>query len=310
MTDSPRFDHLRISGAIFLRAEYTEPWAYEAVDGPSTAAMLHPGAANVVLFHLVAAGRCWIAVGDGDRHWAEAGDVILLPYGDQHAMGGTEPAETVSILSFMDPPPWDSFPVLRLGQGGSRTDVVCGYLHCDDALFDPSLRTLPEVLVVRPDDAAAQWVRASIEYAMAAGSEVTRLPELLLAEVLRLHLATAPAADHGLFAALRDPVLAPALAAIHGQPERKWTVAELANHAAAAPSTLDARFREVLRRSPIRYLTDWRMHVAADLLASTRLTVFEIARRVGYDAEEAFSRAFKRARGTAPSAWRESVRGA
>jgi AraC-like DNA-binding protein len=305
MTETTPFDHLRISGAIFLRAEYTEPWAYEAVDGPTTAALLHPGAANVVLFHLVAKGRCWITVDDGEQHWADAGDVIVLPYGDQHRMGGSEPAECVSIMTFMQPPPWDAFPVLRLGAGGQRTDVVCGYIHCDDPLFDPAVRTLPPVFVVKPDDAAAQWVRASIDYAIAAGSESTRLPELLVAEVLRIHLATAPAADHGLLSALRDPVLRPALAAIHRAPERKWTVGDLAGEASASASSLDQRFRQVLGRAPIRYLADWRMHVAADLLASTELTVFEIARRVGYDAEEAFSRAFKRARGDAPSVWRE-----
>lgn len=304
MTDPTRFDHLRLSGAIFLRAEYTEPWAYEAVDGPTTAALLHPGAANVVLFHLVAAGRCWITVADGERHWADAGDVIVLPYGDQHRMGGSQDIDPVSIMTFMQPPPWDEFPVLRLGDGGDRTDVVCGYLHCDDPLFDPAIRTLPPLFVVRPDESAAPWVRASIEYAMSPSSDSTRLPELVLSEVLRLHLASAPAADHGLFAALRDPVLAPALAAIHHEPERKWSVAELAGTASASSSSLDQRFRQVLGRAPIRYLADWRMHVAEDLLRSTDLSVFEVARRVGYDAEEAFSRAFKRARGVPPSSVR------
>src|SRR5262249_39748163 len=108
----------------------------------------------------------------------------------------------------------------------------------------------------------------------------------------------------GFLAALRDPVLAPALALLHGDPAAKWTVADLASRAAVSRSLLDQRFRDVLGRSPIRYLTDWRMHLADDLLSSTNISVFDIARRVGYDAEEAFSRAFKRARGDAPSAWR------
>jgi AraC-like DNA-binding protein len=69
-------------------------------------------------------------------------------------------------------------------------------------------------------------------------------------------------------------------------------------------SLLDARFREVLGRSPIRYLTEWRMHRAAELLATSDLSVFAVARRVGYDSEEAFSRAFKRDRGLSPSHWR------
>src|SRR5437588_8340304 len=105
-------------------------------------------------------------------------------------------------------------------------------------------------------------------------------------------------------AALRDPVLAPALSLLHRSPERKWTVAELAAGAAASRSLLDERFRQVLGRSPIRYLTEWRMHLAEDLLATTDVGVAVVARRVGYDAEEAFSRAFKRAHGESPSVWR------
>lgn len=308
LTAAPFFDRVRIDGAIFLRAEYTEPWAYESLDGPTTAGVLQPGTERVTLFHVVASGRCWIALADGVRHWAGAGDVIVLPYGDQHTMGGTHPAEQVSIATFMNPPPWDEFPVLVHGAGGDRTDVVCGYLHCEDPLFDPGLRALPPLFVVHPDEAAAQWVQASIDYAMRASSLSTRLPEMLLGEVLRLHLASAPAVDHGWLAALRDPVLEPALARMHAEPARKWTVAELAEEVAVSRSLLDTRFRQVLRRSPIRYLTDWRMHVAAELLMTTTASVFSIAREVGYDSEEAFSRAFKRARGESPSSWRSARR--
>ena len=129
---------------------------------------------------------------------------------------------------------------------------------------------------------------------------------MLLIEVLRLHLATAPALDSGWVAALHDPVLNPALAALHAAPARKWTVPDLARSAAVSRSLLDDRFRQVLGRSPIRYLTEWRLHLARDLLASTDLGVAAIGRRVGYDAEEAFSRAFKRAYGTSPANWRTS----
>ena len=304
LTEAPFLDHLRLDGAIFLRAEYTEAWAYVSLDGPKTAAVLRPGSSQVTLFHVVAGGRCWVALADGERHWAAAGDVIVLPYGDQHSMGGIERAEPVPVTTFLPAPPWEEFPVLTHGAGGARTDVVCGYLHCEDPLFDPALRALPSLFVVRPDEAGAQWVRASIDYAMCASSMSTRLPELLLGEVLRIHLSSAPAVERGWLAALRDPVLAPALAQLHAEPERKWTVAELASASAVSRSLLDARFRQLLGRPPIRYLADWRMHIAEDLLGTTDLSVFTVARRVGYDSEEAFSRAFKRARGEAPSVWR------
>jgi AraC-like DNA-binding protein len=309
-------EQLRLDGAIFFRAEFTESWAYES---PPTelAGLLRPGAERLILFHIVAAGRCWIALEDGERHWATRGDVIVLPYGDQHYVGGVEPAECVPIITLLAPPPWDTMPVLSHGAGGDRTDIVCGYLHSEDPLFNPALRAFPPVFVVRPPDGpAAHFVESSISYALASTSEYvpaepasTRLPELLLIEVLRLHLATAPAVEHGWIAALRDPVLAPAMAQLHASPDRKWTVAELAASASVSRSVLDERFRQMLGRSPIRYLTEWRMHIAGDLLTTTDHGVGTIARRVGYDSEEAFSRAFKRSQGSSPSAWRREAAG-
>ena len=170
------------------------------------------------------------------------------------------------------------------------------------------MRALPPVFVVRlPRGPAAGWVKASLDYAMTEAVPssnrspnvvATRLPALVLIEVLRTHLASAPAAERGWMAALHDPVLAPALALLHQEPQRQWTVAELATAVATSRSVLDDRFRQLLGQSPIRYLTAWRMHLAKEQLATTELLVSVIAQRVGYDSEEAFSRAFKRQQGS------------
>ena len=305
-------EELRLDGAIFFRSELSEPFAFESTP-LAMADALHPGADRLILFHIVAAGGCWVEATDGERHWARTGDVIVLPYGDRHTIGGEGSAEPVPIQALLAPLPWVDLPLLRHGGGGACTQLVCGYLYSDDPLFDPDLRGLPPAFVVRlPEGAGAGWVQASVAYALENGvptsmsnnAIATRLPELVLIEVLRSHLATAPGADHGWLAALRDPVLAPALALLHASPDHKWTVAALASRCAVSRSLLDDRFRQVLGRSPIRYLTEWRMHLAEDLLATTDVAVVAVARRVGYDSEEAFSRAFKRARGLSPSHWR------
>jgi AraC-like DNA-binding protein len=306
-------ENLRLDGAIFFRAEFTENWAFESPLTELTKT-LRPGAKSMILFHIVAAGRCWISTQGGERHWANRGDVIVLPYGDDYLMGGAEPADIVPIMNLMSRPPWDTMPVLEHGAGGIRTDIVCGHMYSADPLFDPAMRAFPPVFVVRvPEGPAAQWVASSINYALAVTTESlpappssTRLPELLLTEVLRIHLATAPMAEHGWIAALHDRVLAPAMAAMHGAPEQKWTVTELASVAAVSRSVLDQRFREVLGRSPIKYLAEWRMHLADELLRTTDLGVSAISRRVGYESEEAFSRAFRRSHASSPGAWRTS----
>jgi AraC-like DNA-binding protein len=308
---------VRLQGAVFLRGEYSEAWTYVSPTTEQTAQLLAPGTERVALFHVVASGRCWSALPGGEKHWGAPGDVFVLPYGDVHLMGGVKPTDRIaSMTTIIDPLPWKQMPVVRYGDGGDRTDVVCGYLASDDPLFDPRLKALPPLFVVTPPDGTArEWVRASIDFALDQTAPIEtgglqgpapHLPEILLREILKLHLQTAPAAEDGWLAALRDPVLAPALAAIHGAPERKWTVALLAREAAVSGSLLDQRFRDLLDMPPIRYLTGWRMHLAEDLLHSTTLSVAAIARRVGYESEEAFSRAFKRLRGWPPSASRKS----
>ncbi len=306
---------LRVQGAIFLRGEYSEAWAFESMPAEDVAAALVLDVERVLLFHVIGSGRCWVEPIGGERLWADAGDVIVLPYGDAHRMGGVRYAACVSVAALIEPQPWSSVPMIRYGQGGEQTRVICGYLHCDDPLFDPRLRVFPSAFVVSPPPGPARdWVTASVTYALAQTvpsasgrfEAPPQLPQLLLMEVLRLHLQSAPAVDRGWTRALRDPVLASVMALIHTQPDRKWTVAGLAERAAVSPSLLDERFREVLGLPPIRYLTGWRMHLARDLLATSGLGIAAIARRVGYDSDEAFSRAFKRAHGQAPSTWRTS----
>ena len=305
-------ERLRLEGAVFLRAEYREPWAYESLTAGETAKILRPDSDRVILFHVVASGACWVAVDDGDKHWARRGDVIVLPYGDQHRMGGVQDAGLVSISTFLQMPPWRQMPVIRHGAGGDLTDVVCGYLHSRDPLFDPGLRVFPPVFVVRPPDGpAADWVRANVAYALehteaapsSPGIVMSRLPELLLVEVLRLHLASAPAADRAGSLPSMTRCCNPPCPCCTARPSAGGRVS-LAREAARVTVRARCPFREVLGRSPIRYLTEWRMHLAEDLLATTDLGVGVVARRVGYDAEEAFSRAFKRAHGESPSVWR------
>lgn len=315
LTETPQLgdslEQLRLEGAIFFRSEFTEQWSFESAP-TSAASMLREGAERLLYFHIVAAGECWISLADGERFWARKGDVIVLPYGDVHFMGGVEKAECVQMMELFEDPPWEKLPLLRDGGGGARTDIVCGWLHSEDPIFDPRMKALPSVFVVRTEGAMQQWVDSSIEYALAAVSSTeaaqlpsTRFSELLVIEILRTHLASAPAADHGWIAALHDPVLAPALAQLHANPDRKWTVADLAASSSVSRSLLDERFRRVLGRPPIRYLTDWRMHLAKGLLTGTDLNIAQISRRIGYESVEAFSRAFKRSHGRPPSELRD-----
>ena len=306
-------DLVRLTGAIFFRSDFRAPWSYTSPPTLEMADALPKGTGSLVMFHIVAAGHCWIAMADGVRHELSRGDVVVMPYGDAHAWGSFEEARPVSIATLLPPRPWTELPHVEYGGDGAETKVVCGYLRGDAVLFDPVLRALPSLFVVRPSGPAAAWVHASVEYAMTNpptpagdGPRVDqRLAESLFAEVLRIYLHERHETGlTGWLAALRDPVVGQALALLHADPARDWTVAELAHAVAVSRTVLVDGFVRLVGQPPIRYLTHWRLNLASGLLRTTDAGVVEIAARVGYTSEEAFSRAFKRAFGQAPAHWR------
>jgi AraC-like DNA-binding protein len=144
-----------------------------------------------------------------------------------------------------------------------------------------------------------------------AGSEtvLTRLAELMFIEVLRRYLVELPQEQSGWLAALRDEAVGQALTLLHGRPWQSWTLEGLARAVASSRSNLARRFTELVGQPPMQYLANWRMQVAANLLVERSDKVASIAEEVGYDSEAAFSRAFKKATGFAPGAWREMRRG-
>jgi AraC-like DNA-binding protein len=126
----------------------------------------------------------------------------------------------------------------------------------------------------------------------------------MFVEVVRRHLATLPAEQTGWLAGLRDPTVGRALALLHDRPAHPWTLESLARDVGLSRSVLAERFAHLVGHPPMGYLTRWRMQVAARLLTDGRAKVAAVGREVGYDSEAAFSRAFKKAAGTPPGAWR------
>ena len=135
-----------------------------------------------------------------------------------------------------------------------------------------------------------------------------RLAELMFVEVVRRHLETM-AAQTGWLGGLHDPLVARTLALLHASPARHWTLEALAAQAGSSRSVVAERFAHFVGQAPMQYLTQWRMQLASRLLAEPGARkVAAVAEAVGYESEAAFSRAFKKCVGMAPSAWR--MRGA
>ncbi|GHB11600.1 AraC family transcriptional regulator [Streptomyces tendae] len=175
------------------------------------------------------------------------------------------------------------------------------------------LDNLPPVVHVPAGTGQAETVRWALdaidrelrERGMGATLVARHLAVVMLVHVLRLYLAGRPTAATGWLGGLADPAVAAALASMHGEPARAWTVAELARSGAVSRSTLAVRFRRAVGQGPLDYLTGWRLELAAKRLRSGNDPVAVIARAVGYGSENALSTAFKRVMGVSPREYRK-----
>jgi AraC-like DNA-binding protein len=310
---------VRLTGAVFFVTEASSPWVLEIPDGATLAPAILPGAQHVLSYHVVIGGSGWGGLPDEAPVPLEAGDVLVFPHGDPYVMsiaremrGGPDRNEILGFFREMAAGKLP-FTVKEGGGGADRLDLVCGFLGCDTHPFNPLLAALPRLLHVRRAfRSTGHPLGKLIDLAVAesrqhrAGGECVRLSlsELMFVEVVRQHLATLPAERTGWLVGLRDPLVGRALALLHERPDRPWTLPRLAKEAGSSRSTIADRFTQLVGRSPMRYLADWRMQLAARLLADGTAKLSAVASEVGYDSEAAFSRAFKKTVGMAPATWR------
>jgi AraC-like DNA-binding protein len=297
---------VRLVGAIFINAK--------SPDAATAAPLLEPGAERVVIFHLITEGECYVELGDVPPVHLRGGDVVVFPHGNAHVMSstpGVPPARGARLDQVLARRPRQ----LVYGGAGPTTRLVCGYLACDARLARMLFTGLPALIKVnvRGSDAGA-WLEASVRYALAEARSprpggagvLAKLAEVLFIEVLRLYMKEQSAGRIGWLAGVRDRIVGSALNALHARPAHSWTLEELAQTAGTSRSVLAERFVQLVGSTPMQYLTQWRMLLAANLLCGSNAPLSRIAEDVGYQTDTAFSRAFRREFGAPPAAWRRS----
>jgi AraC-like DNA-binding protein len=307
---------VRLVGAIFINARFTAPWCYQSPSAGAAGPLLEPGAERVVIFHLITEGECYVEMGAGPAVRLIAGDAIIFPQGDAHRMAsapGLPPASGARLEVVLARRPRQ----LSYGGGGATTRLVCGYLACDARLARMLLAGLPPLVRVNVRGSnAGTWLEASVRYALAEARSprpggagvLAKLSEVLFIEVLRLYMNEQREGRTGWLAGVGDAVVGAALNALHKSPAQAWTLEELARTAGSSRSVLAERFQLLVGSSPIQYLTQWRMLLAANLLCRSNAPLARIAEEVGYQTDTAFSRAFRREFGAPPAAWRRDQR--
>jgi AraC-like DNA-binding protein len=293
---------VRVRSTVYCRSAMRAPWGFgvEAHGNPT--------------FHVVTIGKCWLQIDGQQQHTPlRAGDLIVLPGGPRHWLRDDPETPAAELEEILASTALDQHRRLRHGGRGSQTNLLCGGFALEGGgSAHPLLRALPATLVIpgsggRP----APWLASTLAMlssetqSSAPGAEevVTRLADAMLTQALRLALIDLQARDHGRVLSLGDPQIAEAVALIHRQPERAWSVGELAAGVALSRSEFAARFRELIGESPLRYVTRTRLAHAATLLRSTDAPLAQAA-RTGYATAFSFSKAFKRTFSIAPAEYR------
>jgi AraC-like DNA-binding protein len=307
---------LYLESTVFCVFELRAPWGLQK--------MSHEGAP----FHIVTDGRCWVQFGLESPIELGTGDLVVIPHGEGHKLlsspdAPSEPIGTVlaryGVSGRWTPNLRPSRPLeIRLGSTeGELARVVSGVFGFRDRRRNPVLETLPRIIRVPGEHGRARpWLQAALDLlvdeafsqAPGANTVVERVADMLFVQAVRAHIQSSKDGGGGWLRGLLDPKIGLALSLIHAQPAAAWTIDLLAREVGLSRTVFAERFRDLVGDPVMAYVTGRRMHVAAGLLHRGGDNLAQIARRVGYESDISFSKAFRSWAGEPPGSYRKRMR--
>lgn len=302
------------------QVELSAPWGLQGSEGT-----------EAVLW-VVLQGSCWLKVeGINTPLPLVGGDLILLPHGQPYTLhdqlpqphrdperisDAARPVAATDFDALLHAHPNQTGSIVHLGQGGLSTTLLYGCLRFEPLSQNPILSALPPLIVVKDENGPVDGLEATLQLMSAEmtgdrpGSQtvINHLAGILFVQAVRAYIANQGCTSRCWLRALMHPQIGRALSLIHRHPETDWTIEALAKQVNLSRTTFFVEFRNLVGEPPSRYLTRWRMHRASQFLRDRQISLSEVADRVGYESEAAFSKAFKRWMGRSPGAYRQALR--
>ncbi len=285
---------LRLRADVYVHADFCGTWAVDT------------SGHRKVPFHLIGQGSGWLHTdGTGEPRLLSAGDLVMFPHDARHVISSGASLPPVSLIN----------QPIDLDAEGPITSMLCGYFEFQSKVAWPLLDGLPDAIVLDLQEAGRlmgtqaliQLIISELENASpAADAAVNQLACVLFIHLLRAEMQSG--LDHGLLCALTDSKIGRALNLIHTEPAAYWTLEDLAKKIGMSRSAFAERFKQLVGITPMRYVTEWRMQEAADLLKTTELSIAAIAEQCGYTSEVAFRKAFRSVIGVPPGQFRRMGR--
>ncbi|MDO9237117.1 MAG: AraC family transcriptional regulator [Aquabacterium sp.] len=295
-------DDMHFNGVVFASLHNTAPWSW------------HIATPGLACFHMVSHGHAWLMREGEEPVLLQTGDLVVLPAGAMHRI--QDKPMTMAVAQDLLPLMTTSEPA-PIEQGcsdGPACHLISGHARFDVDMAAPLIAALPSLMLVRGlGEAPPVWLAIGMQFLAqevaiprpAQQAIINRMGGILFIECIRDYVESVPEGSSSWLVALKDRALSSALAHMHRDPRRSWTVPELAQQACLSRSAFADRFSQTMGEPPLTYLTRHRMRLAARQLRSSGLSISKIADQVGYASEAAFSQAFKREYGASPSAMRQ-----
>ncbi len=289
---------LRMSGTFYCRSEFTAPWGVGL-----------PPMRDCVMFHVLLTGPAWLEVNGAERCRLQPGDLVLVPHGEGHLLRDEPGTFAAPLFDLPREEVGAHYELLRHGGGGAPTTMICGAVRFDHPAARHLVGLLPKLIHVDTwSGTEGEWIQSTVRLMATEARQVrpggetviTRLADILVIQAIRSWIDSAPSEEKGWLRALEDEQIGRAMAAVHRYPGRMWTVASLASEVAMSRSAFAARFAALVGEPAMHYVAKWRMHTALTWLKEDDTPLGDLASRLGYQSEAAFSRAFKRLIGISP----------
>lgn len=287
---------IRLRGELVYTADLSAPWGISFPKGSAH-------------FHFVEEGCLWITTAGAAPLKVNKGDLLLLPQGIGHAISDSPDTPAQDITSIIPDHFDDTKLALTFGSNGERSRVVGGFFQFEGESLSAIMASLPLVVHVPSGGGSTPpWLAGIAHFLVEEAHQaepgsalmISRLIDLLVIRTLRTWAAIQPS-NGGWLGGMSEERIGRALNAIHANPYHPWTVRALAEIAAMSRSIFAEKFTARVGEPPLRYVTRWKLTLAADMLSTGGLKVTEAAHRIGYASDAAFSRAFKAQFGYAPS---------
>jgi len=303
---------MRLSGTLYFRTSFTSPWSIKV-----------PSYKKVARFHLAHKGRCLIRIeGEDEPILLEQGDLVIITHGAAHTLYCDPKTENQAVVldEVIEKSGFTGKGSLVYGEYGTNheTQLVCGHFAFSEEAQHLLLDALPSHIHIKEyGNQSGIWMENTLKVIgneagrgeMGSDLIALKMSEIIFAQALRTHLKTVET-DTSILAGFADTKISKALTAIHEKPDFPWVLEELAEIAGMSRTAFAKRFSECMTITPLVYITQWRMEIARQELADTKASIIEIAEKVGYNSEAAFSRVFKKHYEKTPAAYRRAMQSA